>query len=362
MRQIEKYKGLLDMINGGGANAEGDKFQGGGLLSILANALATPYGSEDRAEEAAGLLGNTRPQMRPNRPASIAPAAIPAGSAPAPSYTMPGTIAEMSDRARDRAMPLTQASDIPGGFNPASTARSYVGNLDDPLEMFFLKLNTLFPEEAQKIMSGPNLGMFLDHYRKEGEMHPAIGSSFEPPANAAPVQMQGSGMTPANNYILSSDPFSYSGDALKKDFGMAGNIPTPGRYDFVNDLPDDANDFGINPSEGALFAPIGPNPFAGMPGVGGDGRSLDGEILRYTPTGLPEVSPELGFAMPDGSSDYRAALRYPLQRFAEQLVEIGGVSPEVVQRFIQTSRGKELYTKYVNGDPFKINGKKFPNY
>ena len=75
MKQIEKYKGLLDMINGGGANAEGDKFQGGGLLSILANALATPYGSEDRAEEAASLLGNTRPQMRPNRPASIAPAA-----------------------------------------------------------------------------------------------------------------------------------------------------------------------------------------------------------------------------------------------------------------------------------------------
>tara|TARA_R110000765_G_scaffold54485_1_gene108585 strand:+ start:88 stop:708 length:621 start_codon:yes stop_codon:yes gene_type:complete len=75
MKQIEKYKGLLDMINGGGANAEGDKFQGGGLLSILANALATPYGSEDRAKEAASLLGNTRPQMRPNRPASIAPAA-----------------------------------------------------------------------------------------------------------------------------------------------------------------------------------------------------------------------------------------------------------------------------------------------
>ena len=75
MKQIKKYKGLLDMINGGGANAEGDKFEGGGLLSILANALATPYGSEDRAEEAASLLGNTRPQMRPNRPASIAPAA-----------------------------------------------------------------------------------------------------------------------------------------------------------------------------------------------------------------------------------------------------------------------------------------------
>jgi hypothetical protein len=125
MKQIEKYRGLLDMINGGGANAEGDKFQGGGLLSILANALATPYGSEDRAKEelAAGLLGKTRPVMRPNRPApSAAPASISAGSAPAPGYTLPGTLAEMSDLARNRAMPLTQASDIPGGFNPADVA------------------------------------------------------------------------------------------------------------------------------------------------------------------------------------------------------------------------------------------------
>ena len=193
MKQIEKYKGLLDMINGGGANAEGDKFQGGGLLSILANALATPRGSEDRAKEEAlaGLLGNTRPNMRPNRPASIAPAAAPA---------------------------------------PAQS----------PLEMF----------------------------------------GGQQPAPYSPT-MQGSGMTPANNYVPSGDdPFSYSRDALYRDFGMAGNIPTPGRYDFG--LPDDANDFGINPN-------VAPNPFAGSPGVGGDGRSLDGEILRDAPTGLPEV-------------------------------------------------------------------------
>lgn len=141
----KKFLDFLDRFDGGGMGKSGDKFEGGGLLSLLANAFATPYGSEDRAKEEAlaGLLGKTRPNMRPNRPASIAPAAIPAGSAPAPGYTMPGTIAEMSGRARDRAMPLTKASDIPGGFNPA---------------------------------------------------------------NAAPVQVEGSGMTPANNYVPSSTP------------------------------------------------------------------------------------------------------------------------------------------------------------
>jgi hypothetical protein len=209
MKQVEKYKGLLDMINGGGANAEGDKFQGGGLLSILANALATPYGSEGRAEEAAGLLGNTRPQMRPNRPASIAPAAISAGSAPAPSYTMPGTIAEMSDRARDRAMPLTQVSDIPGGFNPANVApvqvqssgmtpaNNYVPSDmptgQSPVEMFggqqpapyesspkmqaerfVADLNAQYPNQAQAILTSTMAQGIFDDYIRNGYQLPAL--------------------------------------------------------------------------------------------------------------------------------------------------------------------------------------------
>jgi hypothetical protein len=132
MKQIEKYKGLLDMINGGGANAEGDKFEGGGLLSILANALATPYGSEDRAEEAASLLGNTRPQMRPNRPASIAPAAPAQGmslnAGPAmprmptdPKLALPGNPSKPIDDGLG-PMPQRLQGDPNLGFNPANAA------------------------------------------------------------------------------------------------------------------------------------------------------------------------------------------------------------------------------------------------
>ena len=61
-KQRQKYKGLLDMIDGGGANAVGNEFQGGGLLSVIANAIATPYGSSDRMR---GDMQAQRPVARP---------------------------------------------------------------------------------------------------------------------------------------------------------------------------------------------------------------------------------------------------------------------------------------------------------
>lgn len=42
-----KFLDFLDRIDGGGAGAMGDEFEGGGLLSLLGNLLASPYGSQD---------------------------------------------------------------------------------------------------------------------------------------------------------------------------------------------------------------------------------------------------------------------------------------------------------------------------
>ena len=39
-----KFLDFLDMIDGGGAGQMGDKFQGGGLYSVLGNLVASPYG------------------------------------------------------------------------------------------------------------------------------------------------------------------------------------------------------------------------------------------------------------------------------------------------------------------------------
>jgi hypothetical protein len=56
------YLNFIDMINGGGMGAAGDKFEGGGLLSMLGNALGiAPYGAarerdlEMAANAAAGV-------------------------------------------------------------------------------------------------------------------------------------------------------------------------------------------------------------------------------------------------------------------------------------------------------------------
>lgn len=210
-KQRQKYKGLLDMIDGGGAGAVGNEFEGGGLLSVIANAIATPYGSSDRMRDA---MQGQRPIARPS-------GGFGNGSA--------------NSVASTQGLSLDAGPAMPRMDN--STKLSFPGNPSGPID------DGLGPM-TQRLSSDPGLSFNL--------------------ANAAPVQ---------------PDPFSYNGD---REAGMAGLVPTLGRYDFVNDLPDDANDFGINPN-------VGPNPFAGSPGVGGDGRSLDGEILRYAPTGLTEV-------------------------------------------------------------------------
>lgn len=63
---MARYIDFMDMIDGGGAGKMGGKFEGGGLLSVLANAFATPYGAEDeerrkRLMQSRGLLDMSAP-------------------------------------------------------------------------------------------------------------------------------------------------------------------------------------------------------------------------------------------------------------------------------------------------------------
>jgi len=46
----KRFTGILDMLDGGGAGASGDKFEGGGLLSILGNLFAKPLEAQDNVE------------------------------------------------------------------------------------------------------------------------------------------------------------------------------------------------------------------------------------------------------------------------------------------------------------------------
>ena len=55
------YTGLLDMFNGGGAGASGQRFEGGFLSGLLNDLGIKPMGYRDRME----AMQNTRPQLRP---------------------------------------------------------------------------------------------------------------------------------------------------------------------------------------------------------------------------------------------------------------------------------------------------------
>ena len=59
MADQKGYLNFIDMINGGGMGAAGPKFEGGGLLSMLGNALGiAPHGSRERQDAAQKALAN----------------------------------------------------------------------------------------------------------------------------------------------------------------------------------------------------------------------------------------------------------------------------------------------------------------
>lgn len=49
----KRFLDFLDRIDGGGMGQSGDTFEGGGLLSMLGNVFASPYGSKDPERRAA---------------------------------------------------------------------------------------------------------------------------------------------------------------------------------------------------------------------------------------------------------------------------------------------------------------------
>lgn len=64
----KRFTGLMDMLDGGGAGASGDKFEGGGLLSILGNLFAKPLEAQQNVEDIAARTsarGALRPKLRP---------------------------------------------------------------------------------------------------------------------------------------------------------------------------------------------------------------------------------------------------------------------------------------------------------
>jgi hypothetical protein len=118
----DRFLDFIDMIDGGGygEGKMGDKFEGGGIFSMLANALATPYGSEDkdrmrRVRQMRGLLAPDE---------SIAPSA-----APRPTVTRGGGAGQAQVRPQARPAPSMAFGSTPvGGGMPAAPSMTF-GNI-----------------------------------------------------------------------------------------------------------------------------------------------------------------------------------------------------------------------------------------
>ena len=115
----DKFLDFIDMIDGGGAGTMGDKFEGGGIFSMLANALATPYGSED--DERKRRVRQMRGLLAPDE--SISPSA-----APRPTVTRGGAgQAQVRPQARPEQSMAFGSTPVGGGM-PAAPSMTF-GNI-----------------------------------------------------------------------------------------------------------------------------------------------------------------------------------------------------------------------------------------
>ena len=116
----DRFLDFIDMIDGGGAGKFGKEFEGGGIFSMLANALATPYGSED--EERMRKLRQMRGLLAPDE--SIAPKA-----APRPTVTRGGGAGRTQVRPQTRPSQSMPFGSTPvGGGMPAAPSMTF-GNI-----------------------------------------------------------------------------------------------------------------------------------------------------------------------------------------------------------------------------------------
>ena len=92
----DRISALIDMINGGGPGRSGGTFEGGGILSLLANAVAKPYGSVRERP------GHT-PMGATAAPMDVAPV-VPGDATPPPVTTT-----TLDDVGEETGRPFTEA-------------------------------------------------------------------------------------------------------------------------------------------------------------------------------------------------------------------------------------------------------------
>ena len=114
----QRYQGLLDMLNGGGAGQAGSTFEGGGLSGLLNSLGIRPMGYRDRLAEA---QPQPNPMMMEPRASSMgAPAMQPPVNQYAPGAITQTTLPPMGAMSQDELLAM-----IMRALNAPPSAQGY---------------------------------------------------------------------------------------------------------------------------------------------------------------------------------------------------------------------------------------------
>jgi CBS domain-containing protein len=107
----KRFTGLIDMLDGGGAGASGDRFEGGGLLSMLGNLFAKPIEAQDNVERIAADASATRALTDAIKPESSFP-----------NYAPPSVSSMVGSGRGDFGMPMQDSGNRMMDINAVPTS------------------------------------------------------------------------------------------------------------------------------------------------------------------------------------------------------------------------------------------------
>lgn len=241
-----RFLDFMDMIDGGGKGQMGDKFEGGGIFSALANLVATPYGSEDPARRArreaayraAGLL-DTEEDM-------AAPAA-----APAVTRTKPTREELMSARAAEMERQRGLQQDV---FDPRGPNQMGASGFRNPTEGY--------PDMSMPAIAGYTTPTPAPEYRS---MDQAVGgyqypSMYRPMDRQVGLFQQAQGSPAPTNALTGGIVQPISGEVGNPPATPAPIVKGPNLYPSTGGSDISISPFSANPPSAAAMTPPAPLP------------------------------------------------------------------------------------------------------
>ena len=201
----DRISALIDMINGGGPGRSGGTFEGGGILSLLANAVAKPYGSV-RERPGHTPMGAAAAPMDVLRPVPTGVGVEPVGTTALPA-------------GRDPWLETPAVEERPaatGGRRFMEEDLAVLGSLHPDVAALFSGMRPGDPLSPQQ-------AMFLDAARV-GSATPTAGITIPPytlalqdqpvPAPAEPLPVTSVDIAPATAYESLGEPTLFTQDQL----------------------------------------------------------------------------------------------------------------------------------------------------